>query len=154
MIETGIGVFISVVVTVAAVTDIRSRTIPNKLIYFALVCGLGLRLIHHELPLLNSFLAFIVIGGLLYIAALVSADGMGGGDIKLGAFVALMLGFPWSFVALLIGILLGGLFGTIKVLQHKTLKISIPLAPFIAIGTFITYWGSPAVIKYIENLYF
>jgi prepilin signal peptidase PulO-like enzyme (type II secretory pathway) len=154
MIETGIGLYISLIVIVASITDIRSRVIPHKLMYPALVIGLILRIFHHELPLLNSIIAFLVIGGLLFVLALINTEGMGGGDITLGAFVGLMLGLPWSVVAIIIGIILGLIFGLVKMLQLKTLKIGIPLGPFIAIGTLFSFWSAPAVMSFLESLYF
>jgi prepilin signal peptidase PulO-like enzyme (type II secretory pathway) len=153
MIEIAIGIYISLILIVTSISDIRNRIIPHKLMIPALVMGLTLRVLHHEIPLISHFIAFFMIGGLLYIVALISVNGMGGGDITLGAFVGLMLGLPWSFVAIVVGVLLGTCYGLIKMLQVKTIKIGIPLAPFIAIGTLFSYWFGQVILLNLEPLY-
>jgi len=69
--------------------------------------------------------------------------GMGMGDIKLGALVGLMTGFPLIIVALLLAWISGGLVGALLlVFKIKTRKDAIPFATFLATSTMVTLlWG-------------
>ena len=69
---------------------------------------------------------------------------MGMGDVKLACLIGLVAGFPLVFVALLIGILLGGVVAiVILLLKIKGRKDAIPYGTFLAIGPMVTFlWGN------------
>ncbi|MFC1988832.1 prepilin peptidase [Chloroflexota bacterium] len=69
--------------------------------------------------------------------------GMGMGDIKLGALIGLMTGYPLAFLAVILSWILGGLLGALLlILKIKKRKDPIPFAPFMVISTLITLvWG-------------
>ena len=105
----------------ASFTDIRTRRIPNRLTYSALVLAL---------PNFNYFY-LVVVAAALFIM-MIAGSLIGSGDIKLAAVVAiysnaLNLSQSWILFALV----LGGLYALIRRVK------SLPFAPFIAIGTLI-----------------
>jgi prepilin signal peptidase PulO-like enzyme (type II secretory pathway) len=62
--------------------------------------------------------------------------GMGMGDIKLGALIGLMVGYPLVIVALLMAVITGGLVAALL------LALNIPFAPFLATSAMVTLlWG-------------
>ena len=70
--------------------------------------------------------------------------GMGYGDVKLAAFIGLMSGFPLVLVALLVGIITGGLVAVFLLLSRmvKSRKAAIPYGPFLAVGAMVALiWG-------------
>jgi len=70
--------------------------------------------------------------------------GMGYGDVKLAALIGLMSGFPLVLVALLVGIIAGGLVAVFLLLSRmvKSRKAAIPYGPFLAAGAMVALiWG-------------
>ena len=77
------------------------------------------------------------------IIFLINPMGMGMGDVKLAGLIGLVTGLPLVMVALLIGILIGGLAAIVVLsLRLKGRKDVIPYGTFLAIGPIITlFWG-------------
>jgi len=70
--------------------------------------------------------------------------GMGYGDVKLAAFIGLMSGFPLVVVALLVGIIMGGIVAVFLLASRlvKSRKAAIPYGPFLAVGAMVVLiWG-------------
>jgi leader peptidase (prepilin peptidase)/N-methyltransferase len=70
--------------------------------------------------------------------------GMGYGDVKLAALIGLMSGFPLVLVALLVGIIAGGLVAVFLLVSRavKSRKAAIPYGPFLAVGAMVALiWG-------------
>jgi leader peptidase (prepilin peptidase)/N-methyltransferase len=115
--------------------DLRYRVVPNALIYpaiggaalWALRPGGGAALLH----LLGGLVA-----GLLFLAAAVtSRSGLGGGDIKLAAFIGLLFGLPQLFTALLIGVGTGALVAVVLLLVfHRPATSRIAFGPYLCLG--------------------
>lgn len=90
-----------------------------------------------------------IIGGAIgfiffMIVFLISRGGIGMGDIKLAGLIGLVTGVPLFIVALLLGILLGGVVAiVILLLKKKGRKDVIPYGTFLGIGPIVTLlWGS------------
>jgi len=69
--------------------------------------------------------------------------GMGMGDVKLGALVGLMTGYPLAIIAILMSWIMGGVVAaTLLALKIKGLKDPIPSGTFLAISAMVTLlWG-------------
>ena len=125
----------------AAVADIRSQIIPNKLNLAFFVCA-----------------ATALLFGAFWLIRAVSKQGLGGGDVKLAPSLGLVLGFfSWQAVltAILLAFLLNGLAAVIAVavnfLKSHSLSPSksrlpsnsptpsqtLPFAPTLASGTLL-----------------
>jgi leader peptidase (prepilin peptidase)/N-methyltransferase len=85
------------------------------------------------------------------LVAIVSRGGMGWGDVKLAALIGLVTGFRLVFVALLMGIILGGVVAVLLLaLKIKGRKEAIPFAPFLSLATIVTLlWGSDILDWYL-----
>ncbi len=81
--------------------------------------------------------------GFFLLVLLINPRGMGLGDVKLACLIGLVTGWPMVIVALLIGIILGGLAAIVLLsLRLKGRKDAIPYGTFLAIGPIITlFWG-------------
>jgi len=95
----------------------------------------------------TSILSGIIAGAIGFIffliVLLINPKGMGMGDIKLATLIGLITGFPLVIIALLIGILIGGLVAIILLtLRIKGRKDIIPYGTFLALGPIVTLlWG-------------
>jgi leader peptidase (prepilin peptidase)/N-methyltransferase len=151
------GLFLVSILVVITITDLREMLIPNRIIFFAMAVGVGLRLFVHTLPVWNYLAAFVMGIGILYAIAWISSvllkkEGIGGGDLKLFAFIGLILGIKLTLLAIFMSSLLGTIFGLYLITVGKYNRNRyLPFGPFIAGGSMITYlWGNQIVQWYLE----
>ena len=78
----------------------------------------------------------------IYVAA---RGGMGGGDVKLGALIGVVLGVPLTFVALAVSFVVGGLVALLLLaLRVRQRKEAIPFGPFLAgAAILVLFYGFP-----------
>ena len=124
---------------IAAVSDAKSREIPNAAPLLLLAAG-GLKLaLAPSVPNVVSALLGAFLGGFpLLILALLSHS-IGGGDVKLAASAGLTLGWLGSYLALLIGLAGFMLYGGWKHVgkrkaPEKTGNPAFPFAPAYTVG--------------------
>lgn len=92
---------------------------------------------------------------LLLIPAIINPRGMGFGDVKMAGLIGLVTGFPLVFVALMLGIISGGLVAiSLLVLRIKGRKEVIPFGPFLSMGTIVTLlWGNQILSWYTQGFF-
>jgi len=68
---------------------------------------------------------------------------LGGGDVKLAAFIGLITGFPLVIEALVLGTLIGGVVSLVLLITRvRGRRDAIPYGPFLIAGAVITLlWG-------------
>lgn len=110
----------------------------------------------HVLQTVEPFIWSIAAGlgiGLFFTLLIIitRGRGMGGGDVKLGAFIGLTLGFPNSVVALMLAFLTGAVVSIFLVLlKRKHFGQTIPFGPFLVLGSYIAlFWGKEIVNWYL-----
>ena len=165
-IELAVAAFYCCLFMVLGVIDLEHKLILNKITYPAAVVAVIILAIDSFLPEAGLFSSLIfvpepsilsgVIGGaigfvLLLVFALVFRGGMGWGDVKMAGLIGLVTGFPLVFIALFLGIVLGGLVaGLLLLLKIKKRKEPIPFGPFLSLGTITTLlWGSAILNWYL-----
>lgn len=81
------------------------------------------------------------------------SEGIGQGDIYLGVLIGAATGFPLVFIALMIGIIIGGVTAiALLALRRKKKKDMIPFGPFLSIGAMITViWGERILDLYLSR---
>ncbi|GAI86166.1 unnamed protein product, partial [marine sediment metagenome] len=100
-----------------------------------------------------------VIGGaigfaLLLIPAFIYKEGMGWGDVKMAALIGLVTGFPLVFVALFMGVVLGGLVaGILLLLKKKKRKEHIAFGPFLSVATMVTLLRGSDILNWYLGLF-
>lgn len=100
---------------------------------------------------LGSLIFFVFFGLQILIGFLLKKEILGIGDLILGIFLGLILGWQLTLVALFIAYLSGSIIGIIY-LKFKEESL-IPFAPFLVLGTFITYlWGDKIITMYLNYL--
>lgn len=104
-------------------------------------------------PFLWSLLTGAVIAGFFFSLIIVTrGKGMGGGDVKLGAFIGIMLGFPAALFALVFSFLAGAIFSLgLIILRKKHFGQTIPFGPFLVLGSLIMlFWGDQVISWYMR----
>ena len=132
-----IALLISIAVLVSF-TDISVRKIPN--IYVSLIGTVGIASIFTGLFNISSgmHIAGLVAGSLIFMVPYLLNQGIGAGDVKFLAAAGLVLGFENILTTIL---LMGAsivifILGMVIVRRNfkETMKMHIPLGPFISIG--------------------
>jgi len=160
-----------IVVSVATVTDLRSRRIPNWLVLPFMVAGIAVAIWFHGWHGLGQSLAGLGLGALIF-GVLGLMGGMGMGDVKLCAAIGAWIGPSQLLVALVVtgfaggvmalcwaiaGGFVGELFSNTGDLvvgfkdrglrPHPELVLDnpvarkMPYAPAIAIGTLVSFFS-------------
>ena len=125
------------ILSLAAVSDIRKRMIPD---WMPLIIA-GVSLIPSE----PVYVAGLLVALLLIIAG-ITVGGIGGGDIKLTGACGLVLGFERTLAGLLMALSLLLLFHAARQCIRKISKINCtaekeqayPLVPFLLVGMVIS----------------
>jgi leader peptidase (prepilin peptidase)/N-methyltransferase len=104
-----------------------------------------------------------LIGGALgfvffYLAALLGqalfgAGALGWGDVTLATFIGLITAFPLVLVALVLGILAGGVVtGVLLLTRVRGLRSAVPYGPFLVVGGVAALlWGPQIVVWYFNR---
>ncbi|MDD4995434.1 MAG: prepilin peptidase [Patescibacteria group bacterium] len=76
---------------------------------------------------------------------------IGAGDIRMGALMGAMLGWPSILVGLFLAYILGSAVAVpLLISKTKKMKSTIPLGPFLAVGTFVAMlWGQQIINWYL-----
>lgn len=161
-IELAIALFYSCIFIVIMVIDWERGLILNKIVLPAIIAALVISAAFSIFSVETEMVPFIgraAAGGgiglvLFLLIVIVSRGGIGWGDVKLAALIGLVFGFPLFFVALLIGVILGGVVAVILLLSGiKKRKQAIPFGPFLAIASIVTLlWGND-ILSWYQGLF-
>jgi len=127
---------------IAAVTDYRTKTVPNRLIIIMLgywVVFSGVSLLTDAGPdsdmITNGILGFLISGGVFFLLYIVSKKGIGAGDVKFIAASGLYMGGTLIFAVVLISFIVVFIFMMVLIVaRRKTRKDSIVFVPFYFLG--------------------
>ncbi len=127
-------------------SDLLYRTIPDQIIYPAIVIALIWSIVNSQWLMILSG-----IGGAAFFFLLVLLTrfkGMGVGDVKLAGLMGLFLGFPQIILAFYLAFLTGATVGVILILLgKKKLKSQIAFGPFLVVASFISWFCGEKIIK-------
>jgi leader peptidase (prepilin peptidase) / N-methyltransferase len=124
-------------------------TIPTGVVLFLTSIGFG----WHSWQFM---ILGVLIGSGFFLLLYIISNGawIGGGDVRLGFFMGVILGYPLILVALLISYVLGAIISLVLVLQkRKSWGSETPFGTYLVIGTIITmFWGQFILDWYINLL--
>jgi len=140
--------FISLLVIIV-VSDLAYMLIPDKvLVFFFPLLVIG-RVLSPLTPWWDSLVGAVVGFGILYIIAVLSNGGMGGGDIKLFFLIGLVLGTIDTLLTLFLAAVIGMIVGITMLSKNKQgRKTPIPFGPSIALAAVIVYFYGDRLINW------
>lgn len=140
------------------VYDLRFYIIPDEVVYSAIAIVLLSDVVNilMDPSLLNLDKVFSIIfpavlagGFFLALVIMTRGRGMGGGDVKLGFLMGLVLGFPDIVLALFLAFILGATVGVLLILSgKKKMKSMLPFGPFLIFGFFVAYFYGSAIVDW------
>jgi len=151
------------VLVVIIQTDLDSMIIPDRVVFFGIGVAIIMRLFIHPLPWWNYGAAFFLGGGILFAIGwlsliLLRKEGMGGGDVKLFAFIGLIVGIKLIVLSLFVASLLGTLYGLWTRRRSRSgdeetgRETYIPFGPFLAAGSLLAYGFGDSLIRWYISL--
>jgi prepilin signal peptidase PulO-like enzyme (type II secretory pathway) len=120
--------------------DLEHQLVLDRVLLPSAVAALALSLVTPGLGLVPAVLTGLVTGlvfaAIAEIGSLVfKAEAMGYGDVKLSAFLGLILGPRPTFSAVVLGVVLAGVVAVgLLVLRVRSMRDSISYGPFLAAG--------------------
>ncbi|GFR36705.1 type 4 prepilin-like proteins leader peptide-processing enzyme [Insulibacter thermoxylanivorax] len=150
-------VFISVMIIIT-ISDLRYQIIPNKIIYPMIVLTLIYRILYHPLPMWEYLSGFAIGGGMLLLVSVIGRwmgkpNAMGGGDVKLMAWIGLAGGLQMILLCIFLSSLIGFLVGVILLWSRKLASTAIPFGPFIAIGACVSLMLHETIFTWYLGLF-
>lgn len=141
------GWVLVIILVSAAFIDLDEGIIPDVITIPGVILGLAVSFFTIGfLPALWGALAF---GGVLFVAAVISQGGMGGGDINLAAAIGAFCGLPGALITLLLSSLLGTLFGIILIMMGRAgRKTPVKFGPFLAVSAYIAFLFSNEIVMW------
>ena len=146
------------------VTDLETRLIPNRIMYpaIAAMAVFGL-FMGPAVPGSGSWTWWQSLAGgavglgvfwvLVVLGTLVWGEGaLGYGDVKLAAYIGLVVGFPLVIEALVLTFVFGFVGAVFLLLSRKgSLRSFFPYGPFLVLGAVTTMlWGVEIVVWYLR----
>ena len=160
----GYGLFVLwlvllVVFVALAVYDLRWFLLPNRLVFplygvAAVFVLLRSYILHHPSMIPGALLGMLVGGGFFYLLFQLS-DGkwIGGGDVKLGGLLGLLLGGPvQAFLCIILASLSGTIVATPLLLTGKASRRSrLPFGPLLIFGAIVTMLFGARILAWYNH---
>ena len=124
-------IFLVVFLIVASLEDIKTREISMKLMIIAAIVGLILELLDGSFDI-KDILGGVLIGFVLYIAAVLSKEKIGKGDgvivMGTGIYTGFMQNLELLWIAAVISLIVGVV---ITLIRKKPGSLEMPFVPFL-----------------------
>jgi leader peptidase (prepilin peptidase)/N-methyltransferase len=144
--------FVAATVAVAFI-DYDLRIIPDKIVLPGLVIGLIASIAINPHDWWKYLAASAGAAVFMFALAMIWANGMGPGDIKMAAFMGAVLG-SGVIIALFAAFFIGAVAGVILMATHKrTRKDAIPFGPYLAIGAALGVFVGQALLHSYLGIY-
>lgn len=102
-----------------------------------------------------SIVIGVLVGAGFFLLQYVVSRGtwIGGGDIRLGVFMGVVLGWPHILVALFIAYMFGAIVSVILIVfRKKQFASETPFGTYLALATFVTYVYGTSIIEWYIHL--
>jgi leader peptidase (prepilin peptidase)/N-methyltransferase len=144
----------------AGFIDLDHMILPDEFTLGGLAIGLIGAALNPERSFLDAVYGVLFGGGILWLVAYIyfvvtGRDGLGGGDIKLLAWMGALLGWKSIPFIILTSSVVGSVVGLLISRKHKDgLKTMIPFGPFLAMGALLYILGLKSVGIWYVDLFF
>ena len=136
--------------------DLKHMLIPNVFTFSGMALGLLGSLINPERSFGGALLGLLLGGGSLYVIAWIytkwrKEEGLGGGDVKLLAWLGAVLGWKAIPFVVLSGSLMGSFAGLVLMLVYKKgIKTAIPFGPYLCGGALLYLLGAGDILRWYK----
>jgi leader peptidase (prepilin peptidase)/N-methyltransferase len=146
-----------------SIYDLHWMILPNRLIYPLSIVALAsavITIVSSSTPAkaaLDVFIAVSISGGIFYVLFQVSQGGwIGGGDVKLGWLLGLVVATPGRSILLIFIASLSGCIITLPLMAVNRLKrdSTVPFGPFLIIAAIIVQLFGHALLTRYQNTFF
>lgn len=144
---------------VVSFIDVDHMILPDVFTLSGVVIGLAGAAINPERSFLSSLVGTLIGGGFLWLIAYLyyvyrKEEGMGGGDIKLLAWIGAILGWKAVPFVILCSSVVGSLVGILVALRSSAgLKSVIPFGPYLAIAAVLYMLGGDVIGAWYIGLF-
>lgn len=145
---------------VVSFIDLDHMILPDVFTLSGIVIGLAGAAINPEREFLPALYGVLMGGGFLYAISYIyiafrKMEGMGGGDIKLLAWIGAILGWKAIPFVILGSSIVGSIVGAVVALGSKDgLKTIIPFGPYLALAALAYILGGQALGEWYLSLFF
>ena len=149
------GLVLSSLLLALSFIDIEHQLLPDKLTLSGLAAGIILSFFRPEFSPLTAISGVLAGGGLLFLIAVVSKGGLGGGDIKLMMMVGSFIGPVQVLMAIFMGALLGLLASLPGIISGSLkMKSRLPFGPFLGMASIIMWIIGDRILNIYLSLIF
>lgn len=133
--------------------DFDHMILPDEFTLSGIVIGLVGAALNPERSFVESFIGFLIGGGFLWLIAylyflMTKNEGMGGGDIKLLAWIGAVVGWKAIPFVIMLSAVTGSVVGVTLAIKNKgNLKTAIPFGPYLALGALAYIFGGSALAE-------
>jgi len=142
--------FVILLISLAVVTysDIKERIIPDICIIAGILALISVRIFIEKTFTFRIFMDLFAGFSVFWLLRIFSKGKLGMGDVKLSAFLAMLLGIPVWIFSMMIASLSGTiLFLAMLIAGRIGKRDSIAFAPFISFGAIIGFFLRPEIIR-------
>jgi len=139
--------------------DIDHYILPDVFTLSGIVIGLVGALANPDRSFVDSFLGVLLGGGFLWAIAyfyfvIRKQEGMGGGDIKLLAWIGAVLGWKAIPFVIIASSLVGTVGGLVTAVRAKEgMQSVIPFGPYLALGAVLYLFGGEEIAHWYLGLF-
>jgi prepilin signal peptidase PulO-like enzyme (type II secretory pathway) len=143
------------VLTFLFVYDVLYQELPDQITLPAIIF-FGLIAIMYHFQTISSVLIGMFVGGGVFLIQYVISRGkwIGGGDIRLGMLMGVILGWPLVLLALFIAYITGAIYGVaLLALKKASMQSKVPFGAFLTTATLLSMvWGDEIIGWYLGLL--
>lgn len=139
--------------------DLDHMILPDEFTLSGIVIGLVGAALNPQREFMDAFWGVLMGGGFLWGMAyvyylLTKQEGMGGGDIKLLAWIGALLGWKAIPFVIMSSAIVGSVVGLITARkQNAGLKTVIPFGPYLALGAVLYLFGGETIALWYVDLF-
>ena len=142
------------------VYDLRWYLLPNRIVYPLIVAAMLQTVVmaielSDAAPVRDAVLGLLIGGGIFYVLFQVSGGRwIGGGDVKLGFFLGILLGPVGSFMLLFLASVIGSVVAvTLMAAKVITRKSILPFGPFLIAAGFVVMLFGERIADWYETTF-
>jgi len=147
-------IFYALVLIFTFFYDYVYMVVSDLVLLPAIGAGLVLTILPFTPTITSTLLGAAILFAFFFLQILITkGKGLGGGDLRIGLFMGVILGWQLGLVAIVISYLIGSVVSIFLLLTKKAkMKTKIPLGTFLSLGTLITIVFGQNILDWYLNL--